>query len=228
MADRGVVYIVWGEKIQPILQRSIASVNRLHPELPIHVETIAPDSTLLDKARMHRLTPFEETVFLDSDTVVLGRLDYGFDMAARHGLALSICECPWGRRYGGLEGDIVEYNTGVLFFTEKAHPVFDAWEACAREIDSSILFYQGRRLVRMPFNDQAGFAKAVDDTGFNPFVLPFNWNFRPLWHRSLFGPVKIWHDYSDPPAHVTQWSLNQSDPGAIIQYADLGPRPDGQ
>jgi len=83
VADRGVVYIVWGEKIQPILQRSIASVNRLHPELPIHVETIAPDSTLLDKARMHRLTPFEETVFLDSDTVVLGRLDYGFDMAGR-------------------------------------------------------------------------------------------------------------------------------------------------
>ena len=123
-------------------------------------------------------------------------------MAAQHGLAVSICECPWARRYGGLDGDVVEYNTGVIFFNQKSYHVFDAWDACGRDIDSSILFYQGTNVVRMPFNDQAGFAKAIIDTGFNPYVLPYNWNFRPMWHRTFWGPIKIWHDYSDPPAEV--------------------------
>ena len=171
---------------------------------------------------MHRLTPFEETLFLDSDTVVLDRLDFGFEMAAQHGLAVSICECPWARRYGGLDGDVVEYNTGVIFFNQKSYHVFDAWDACGRDIDSSILFYQGTSVVRMPFNDQAGFAKAIIDTGFNPYVLPYNWNFRPMWHRTFWGPIKIWHDYSDPPAEVVAWTNNQANAGAIIQFGDLG------
>ncbi|MDP6885212.1 MAG: hypothetical protein QF830_13855, partial [Rhodospirillales bacterium] len=38
------------------------------------------------------------------------------------GLALCICECPWARRYGGLAGDVVEYNTGVMFFTKRPGP----------------------------------------------------------------------------------------------------------
>lgn len=227
LADRGVVYMVWGDKVWPSLDRSRQSLQAVHPELPVHVEILPPDSTLLDKSRMHRLTPFDETLFLDSDTVVLDRLDFGFEMAERHGLALSICECPWARRYGGIDGDVVEYNTGVIFFNEKSRAVFDAWEACGREIDSSILFYQGSHVVRMPFNDQAGFAKAVKDTGFNPYVLPYNWNFRPLWHRTFWGPIKVWHDYSDPPADVVQWTRNQAHAGAIIQFADLGSRTSG-
>jgi hypothetical protein len=224
MPDRGVIYIVWGDAILPTLNRSRKSLGEHHPELPIHVEFLAPDSTLLDKSRMHRLTPFEETLFLDSDTIVMDRLDFGFEMAAKHGLALSICECPWARRYGGLSGDAVEYNTGVIFFTQTANHVFDAWDTCGREIDSSILFYNGSNLVRMPYNDQAGFAKAIIDTDFNPYVLPYNWNFRPHWHRSFWGPIKVWHDYSEPPADIVQWTNSQSGPGAIIQYADLGSR----
>ena len=164
VADRGIVYIVWGEKVLPILDRSRISVANIHPELPVHVEVLPPDSTLLDKSRMHRLTPFEETLFLDSDTVVMDRLDFGFDMAAQHGLAVSICECPWARRYGGIRGDTVEYNTGVIFFNQKSYHVFDAWDACGRDVDSSILFYQGTSVVRMPYNDQAEIGRANADT----------------------------------------------------------------
>ena len=88
VADRGIVYIVWGDQVQPALTRSRLSVEKIHPELPVHVEILRPESSLLDKSRMHRLTPFEETLFLDSDTVVLDRLDFGFEMAAQHGLAV--------------------------------------------------------------------------------------------------------------------------------------------
>lgn len=208
MAERGVLYIVWGEQGRALMRRSIASLERHHPGLPVHTAVLPdgldPMEGLLQKSRMLDLSPFETTLFLDADTVVLGNLDFGFAQAERHGLACAICECPWAGRYGGLSGDLVEYNTGVVFFTRKAAPVFEAWKTLAPSLDSS--FYHvppGQRIVgRMPHNDQASFAKAVDETGFLPAVLPLNWNYRPRWQPAFFGPLKIWHDYLDVPQTI--------------------------
>lgn len=217
MADkRGVLYVVWGTRHEALLERSMASVRTVHPELPIHVERLPDTATLLDKAAMAEMTPYEETVFLDTDTVVLDRLDYAFEKAAAVGLALSICECPWARRYGGIGGDVIEYNTGVLFFTKKAQPVFDAWKAVVRDVDSSIRFIHNGQQHTMPLNDQAGFALAVEQSGFVPFVLPYNWNFRPKWHLSWFGPIKIWHDFDAVPEPLLANNRAQAEPDAII------------
>ena len=170
---------------------------------------------------MFEFSPFEETLYLDTDTVVMGNLDYGFSKAVQFGLACSICECPWARRYSQLNGDMVEYNTGVLFFTRKAKPVFDGWRHCVQQIDSSIAMFSNGRIARMPLNDQAGFALAVERAGLAPFVLPYNWNFRPRWHKSFFGPIKIWHDYSEVVPDLYGWNRNQSDENEIIQYTEL-------
>ena len=221
MTSRGVLYLVWGQFDQALLDRAITSVREFHPELPVEIARLDDDATLLDKAGMLDLTPFDETVFLDADTVVLGDLGFGFDKASRQGLACSICECPWARRYGGIDGDIVEYNTGVLFFTKDAKPVFDAWKVRVRDIDSSIVFRRGNSLARMPLNDQAGFAMAIEDTGFNLFVLPYNWNFRPKWHKSWYGPLKIWHDYEPVPEPILQRNADQAALNAIIDLSIL-------
>lgn len=223
MAERGVMYAVWGTKVLPYLERSIRSVQKHHPNLPYHVEYLPDNSTLLDLVGVHRQSPFEQTLFLGVDQIVLGDITFGFDRAEKFGLALCINECPWARRYGGLDGDILEYNSGSLFYTNKAYPVFEAWEACARSIDSSILFYgSNNQLLQMPYNDQAGLAKAIHDLDYNPFILPLNWNFRPMWHKTFWGPIKIWHDYTDPPESIVQLSENQERLGSIIRYYDLG------
>lgn len=220
-SGRGVLYIRWGPN-QAVLQRSIDSVRAVHPELPIHVHHLPDDASLLDKASMLDLTPFEETLFLDVDTVILDRLDFGFEMARRHRLACCICECPWARRYGGVSGDLVEYNTGVLFFTAEARPIFDAWRSKVRSVDSSItLFDSDGKLLVMPCNDQAAFSLAVAESARAPFILPLNWNFRPLWQGSWWGPIKIWHDYEDPPEQVVAWSREQARSDAIIEFAIL-------
>src|SRR5690349_20824157 len=131
-AKRGILYMVWGE-LGTILDRSIQSVRQVHPELEVYVHRLPSAASLLDKCKMLDATPFEETLFLDADTVMLDRVDYGFDRAAKFGLACCICECPWARRYGGLKevGDLVEYNTGVIFFTKAAEKVFAAWKRIA-------------------------------------------------------------------------------------------------
>ena len=133
--------------------------------------------------------------------------------------------CPWARRYGGISGDLVEYNTGVLFFTKKAQPIFDAWNSLVRTVDSSIRFFNNQKqLVTMPYNDQAAFSLAVAQAPTppfpTPFILPFNWNFRRPWHRRTGGgPIKIWHDYSAPPqAALIDWTKAQAKCDAVIQY----------
>lgn len=203
MSTRGVLYIAWG-KAEDLLYRSIESVQQTNPQLPIKVEWVAQDSTLLVKSKMNRWSPWDTTLYLDADTVVLGDLSYGFDRAERHGLACSICECPHGNRYKHLP-ECVEYNTGVLFWSKQrsTSELFDAWQACCN-LDSSIEWSDPDGTKRrMEINDQGPFARAVHESGFNPFVLPLNWNFRPRWHRSWFGSIRIWHDYDDPIGQIT-------------------------
>jgi hypothetical protein len=214
---RGVLFVKWGDKVEELLQRAIGSVRAVHPELPIHVHVLPDNSTLLDKAGLYDFSPFQETLFLDLDTVMLGRVDFGFEMAQRHGLACCICENPWARRYGGLSGDLIEYNTGVLFFTERAKPIFDNWAALARSIDSSTRYVRDGQVVSDPSNDQAAFALAVSQSPAPAFVLPPNWNYRPKWYRVLWGPIKIWHDARPIPVEILNWTRAQAQPDAIIQ-----------
>lgn len=224
----GVLYLVWGDSHEELLQRSIASVKKHHPELPIHLErvpldiscTASPYEMLLKKAGMLNVTPFENTLFLDADTVVMERLNYAFQKAERFGLACCICECPWARRYAGLksEQDLIEYNTGVLFFTRTAAPLFYLWERMARQIDSSFHHLINNQLCFMAHNDQASFAKAVDMIQFNPFILPKNWNFRPQWDRSFFGQIKIWHDRLPPLQEMHQINEMYRDKDALVGY----------
>jgi hypothetical protein len=230
--SRGALYITWpGEgRVPALLERSIASLKAVHPELPVHVAELPEGSGLLDKARMYDLSPFDQTLFLDADTVVLDRLDYGFDRASRHGIAVCICECPWARRYQGFEADAVEYNTGVLFFDKGwftglsdyynsgVDDVFRAWKKHVG-MDSSSRFVGADGVKTQAVNDQAGFARAIETSYwyFNPFVLPLNWNFRHRWQKTVFGPVKIWHDYDDVPEAVVRWNAAQTKPDAVIQ-----------
>lgn len=220
---RGILSIYWGDETKLPIERLKNSVKKFHPELPHEIIKVdAPTNNLASlhqKAAMLDLSPFDETVFLDVDTVVLGRLDFGFEKAKQFGMALAICESPWGRRYPKLySGDEVEYNTGVIFFTKQAKLVFDRWKMLSNSIDSQIVAVHEQGVYISSANDQGPFAVAIDETGFNPFILPLNWNFRPQWHRSFFGPIKIWHDYADPPKFLEELNAYYSKPDSIIQY----------
>jgi hypothetical protein len=114
----------------------------------------------------------------------------------------------------------------VMFFTRAAKDLFDAWQRLSPEVDSAIEFidHTGQRRV-MPHADQGAFAKAVAGWERTPCVLPFNWNFRPQWHWTFFGPIKIWHDYKDVPPPLKQLVAYYRQPNAIVQFHyPQGPR----
>jgi hypothetical protein len=188
MSNRiGVLYITWGNSpaVKEELDRSIASVEK--QGLPVHVQHCAdlPGAHFYHKPFMSHYSPFENTLFLDTDTEVLGDLTYGFRQAERFGMALCYDHsCTANRWYGKnspslTHNDVVEYNTGVVFFNKtKSIKFFKHWEM----------------LSRTHHSDQATFAKAIDETLFNPFVLPAHvWNYRVYNGDRLWSPVKIWH-----------------------------------
>ncbi len=220
MQKRGVIYVYWGEKVEKELARSIDSLKHHHPDLPYKCFQLPNDSTLLDKAKMLKMSPFETTLFLDTDTVVMDRLDFGFEQAEKHGLACCINECPWARRYADIDGDQVEYNTSVMFFSKiknTVDTVFESWGNCAEIMDSSIVSYRkGKRVVTSNI-EQAAFSQAIVDTKFNPFVLPLNWSYRQERNRAIFGPIKIWRDRSEVPLQLRFWNEDQTHEASIIK-----------
>jgi len=222
---RGVIYIYWGDKVQKELDRSVNSISKIHPDLDIHLHKLEEKDkpSLLSKSKMAEITPFDNTLFLDTDTIVLDNLDYGFEASEKHGLACCICECPWARRFPTIQGDVIEYNTGVIFFTEQSRKVFDEWHMHSGSQPSSIVMYNHFNkdvTTKMPSNDQAGFAFGVKNSNFNPHILPMNWNLRPMWQKALFGPVKIWHDRSEVPELLHAWNEHQTSQYSIIDFND--------
>lgn len=224
MTERGVIYITWGNKIEPFLDRSIQSLKAVHPDLPIEVFRLGdqadPFRALLKKAQMMDLSPFDQTLFLDADTIVIDRLDFGFAATEKSGIACCICECPWARRYRGFYGpaDTIEYNTGVVFFTKRSSGLFKKWIELSETFDSAIRHIDETGTLRlMPFADQGAFSQAVRMWDGIPFVLPLNWNFRPQHHKQWFGPIKIWHDYVPPPKEIYDLPAYYRRDDAIIQ-----------
>lgn len=203
MPTKGILYVVWGgEEHRRQMAESIASVQKIHPELPIHIadlDLMIPDKpkSFYVKAWLDELSPFDITLFLDTDTQVLGDISYGFKLAELHGMAITIEHACYARRWPELEQFIpttvhpetIEYNTGVIFF-KKDHPkvieVFKHW----------------KNWIWVSWADQPSFAVAVEHSQFTPFVLPGHvWNYRVYNADRLFGPVKIWH--TEKPNHLT-------------------------
>lgn len=187
MPTRGIVYIIWNSKgqLSSELQRSIKSAEQFNIPYTVVETADAPKHNFRNKTLMYDASPYDTTLFLDTDTEILGDLEYGFIQAERHGMALCIdhacCGLRWWKPHVLSHPDVVEYNTGVVFFNRlnpKIKDFFDYWKSIATTHPS----------------DQATISKAFDHTGLNPFVLPAHvWNFRVYNGDRLFSPVKIWH-----------------------------------
>lgn len=244
MPSRGILYLVWKGECDPsnVLARSLASVKHWHPELPYHVAEMPDGSTLLCKSKMYDLSPYDETLFLDADTTVMGKLDFGFAKAKQHGIACCINANPWQRRYYKIEQhpDEVEYSSGVVFFDKRweedygpnaetyseddlsrrsTQNVFHLWDSLDGTDTTCSYFHASDGVKHAPYNDQALFSLAMQRLAFNPFVLPLNWNLYPRWQKHWWGPIKVLHGYDDIPESVVRWNAEQSNPDAVIQCA---------
>jgi hypothetical protein len=206
--SRGILYVLWGDKYQRQLDRSIRFVRKFYPDIPIDVLRPDPKLGLLNKAQcIAEHNKWDETLYLDADTVVLGNLDYGFEMAKKNSMACCICECPWMRRYGQDHMDLIEYSTGVIFYSREASMTLNQWAVWSKEEPTPRSQWMcGEEVKGQANDDQYSFSRAIDALANYPFVLPLNYNFRPEFHNRFFLPIKIWHSPIEVPEIIEQHS----------------------
>lgn len=208
MSNRGVLYVCWGQGVERELQASIRSVQE-NTCLPYHVVRLTDAKHHAAKTAMYEASPFDVTLFLDTDTVALADLSLGFRLAERFDIAVSLAPACFADRWPINDEETIEYNTGVLFFRKckKNRAFFAAW---------------GQNAEAFPYSDQASFAKTVVECGISPAALPPNFNYRgSMAARPVFGQIKVWHSREEIPINIREWnSQTEYKFGEIVQDRD--------
>lgn len=205
----GILYIVWdnganytGWNYADLLERSIESAKAFGYKYHVHK---VPGGNLLSKTQMYDVSPFDNTLFLDADTVLCNNPEFGFKQSSKHGLAICLERASvlkrWEPEIRLTLPDYPEYNTGVIFFKkdQRTQLWFQAWADMAR---------------RLAFwNDQPSFALACYEYGCSPFVLPENWNYRRYCKTDFsLTPIQIWHN-AEPISPELMSEIRSKGPG---------------
>ena len=225
----GITYTAWGDKaiVQAIRSaKSVAQFN--YPTCLItdfqydsidnefdHV--IYTDKSLnipTQKVFYYNLTPFDVTLYLDTDTIVINNIDFGFEAAKKHGIALTFAPATSFAEHWGLSypSELPQYNGGVIFHSKKHHLYGSFWDWVEEAIRKEYPDIDDRG--RNPaFNDQSAMSAIIYERNISPYVLPYTWNLRPDFLMTAgFGLIRIWHSPHPPVNNVNRnakkfWSL---------------------
>ncbi len=205
MLNTGVLYIATGDAYVQEAQRSAESVKRLHPDMQtclisnlevasdvfdIRKKLDVPEFGFIDKIAGLKESPFERTLFLDSDTVALSPLDGVFALLDRFDIAVAHEPARFLYPIGGVPDEFPELNTGVLLYTRSAQmdAFVDDWLHRYRDENSKKLAV-GLSL----WHDQISFTKALWASDLKVWILPPEWNYRAPFPQFLCGAVRIFH-----------------------------------
>ncbi|WP_068956860.1 glycosyltransferase [Pararhizobium polonicum] len=189
MTKKGIIYVAFGQKYVDEALFSASSVKRHSPSLGITIFTDLPvahavfDSVVLIKPT-HKFakvdfipdSPYDYTLFLDSDTEVVRDITDmfdildRFDMAAVHDHARK--SSRWSNKipdYAAIPYGFSEFNTGVLLYrkSEKMQAFFESWRTH---------FYAN--MEGSLGQDQPSFRIAVWHSDVRMHTLPFEFNVR--------------------------------------------------
>ena len=152
--NRGVLYIAFGENFLKEMLLSAESVKKHNPGLHITAFVDKPlESEYIDEVEIIEvahlrpkidyieMAPYEQTLFLDTDTIIDYNIEDMFDLLANFDIALGHDLARKRRKYSSTipeYGDIPyifsEVNTGVIVFqkNEKVKKLFRTWRGIIR------------------------------------------------------------------------------------------------
>lgn len=190
--NSGVVYVATGQAFVDEAMVSAHSVRRHMPDLPIalftdleRLESQPPDPfshvyllqhvthSCLDKMYPLLDTPFEKTLFLDTDTYVCDRLEDVF--AALDHYDIATVHPPYRVQYQlpGIPECFPEPNTGVIAYrrSSEALEVLERWPKEYQRQQASTI---------KPHHDQHSLRAALYGAKARHLVLPNEYNFRTI------------------------------------------------
>jgi SAM-dependent methyltransferase len=166
----------------------------------------APDAhrAFFEKIRFLERTPYERTLFLDTDTRVVEPI--WELLAALHSADIVAAHAPHRRFFRTPRPTAPwfqpELNTGVLAFRSGLEEFFTRWR------DLFVRYYKGPEAV---YSDQSVFAQAVASTDVRVCTVPHEFNCRVSVPTHLVGPVKVLHGRSHEKLERAAGFLNQTE-----------------
>ena len=144
---RGVLYIAWGSQHVDVVRRSAASVKASNPELGTAIWCAAeddtsgfdlafsiPDGLARPKVDLLTETPFEETLYLDNDTIVRDDLSSLFELLEKFEICGAHVQLWHRQRHNkrwrtDVPSAFPEINCGVLLYKscERVNGFFNSW-----------------------------------------------------------------------------------------------------
>lgn len=190
--SRGVVYVATGEKFVAEALISVQSVKKQMPELPVTLftdlrELVANPPGGVDSVvhltqvtkscrdKMYPLadSPYEKTLFLDTDTYVCEPIYDLFSILDRFDIALA--QAPDRYQYDllGLPDCFTELNSGVIAFrkNQQVLALLNKWQET---------FEQMLNKDEGSYRDQHSLRHALYHSSVRFFVLPPEYNFRTV------------------------------------------------
>jgi hypothetical protein len=204
---QGVVYVATGRKYYDeacISVRSLKASNRLRaaiftdqpqpdPHFDIHIPVKSTGDGFLDKVVNLKGSPFEQTLFLDTDTFVCSDLTDLFSLLEHFDLAVAhdhlVREVY---PVAGVPQAYPEFNTGVLLFrnNQAVRTLLDGWVETFRKEKE---LFSRKKVTGKGFPDQPPFRKAVYVSNLRIATLPPEYNCMFRYAGSVVGEVKILH-----------------------------------
>jgi hypothetical protein len=217
----GILYSCYGEFYAREALRSARSSLRHHPRLPhllfasaeldadegIAVERFEPSANpYADKIANMRRSPFERTLYLDSDTYVVAEVAHVLALLDHYDMAVAYAPAYRGLPEPDLPQAFYEFNTGVLAwraservaeFMHDWEQTYIAWVNGSGEEPFAGAFKASRSLRA----DQPAFRHCAWQHGLRVFVLAPEYNFRLGYPTTVVERVRVIHgSHEDPEA----------------------------
>lgn len=205
----GILYIAIGSEFVEEAKLSAESVRNNMGDIPITIVTDSDvNSALFDKVikakdpkkdfknkiKYIRKSPYERTLFLDTDTYVDDDVSELFDILNRFDMGMALS--PYRSYRGALETEegelkisnlpdcFPQYNSGVIVFksNDRVGKLFDAWKEIGYSKDE-----------KKNTGDQISFMEATYLSDVRYLTLPREYNFRYRNSKDVVGNVKIFH-----------------------------------
>ncbi|TLD69268.1 hypothetical protein FEM03_18015 [Phragmitibacter flavus] len=202
---RGIIYVATGSKHLSEALKSAASVRSVMPSIPMSIWTDqnldsshlfdqvfpAPSDELGRVAKMRAManSPYEETLFLDSDTFMCSSCEDIFWPLKKYDIAISHEVYRNEYAFEEFPEAFPALNTGVVVYNnnEKTRAFFREWES------NYMTTFRHKRKV-----DQPAFRYTLFHSDLMHYILPHEYNFRTNYPVVLggFAVAKIIHDRS--------------------------------
>jgi hypothetical protein len=207
MASTGIIYSATGAKfIEEAIVSARSSLRYNHVPHLIFCDRAPPETLeaidfirfepsgdpFLDKVRNIGRIPFDQNIYLDSDTYVTDNIEEMFDLLQRFDVAAAHAPGYLRCEDKGPSDAFNDFNTGVIAYRaeHRVSALLDAWAGLLQHWLASGTPFRHFSL------DQAAFRRALWESQVSFYVLSPEYNYRLIFFGRLVGRAKILHGRS--------------------------------